>query len=1130
MILTAGCQNKDGSILLRAKTWMIMKLTIAFLLFFTFQVSANGYAQKITIVKKNASLTEIFKAIERQTGFLFFYDKAVIQKAEPLDIAIKDATLDQALSVCLKGQELTYSIVKNTVVIRPEKKTYFQTQATLTPMEDPEVPPIEIHGRVVNQQGEPLQNVSVLIAGTQIGTTTNNNGRFTLTAPDDRNVILEVSSVGYQTKKVNIGKQTEVNVVLELEVSGLSDVVVVGYGTQKKENLTGSVSTINEANLAATAQMVTQTSQLLSGAVSGVTAMQSSGKPGSDQTGITIRGKGTFSGAGNSPLIIVDGIPSDINSVNPIDIKSVSVLKDAASAAIYGSRAANGVILITTKEGKPDELRVTYNSYVGIQRATQLPQFVDSKTYAEMLNEAMVNIGSSPVYTQEAIDKFGSGVDLDGFPNVSHLKDLFNSGDGIQTKHNLSFMGGAENTRYLVSAGYLKQDGLVDKNSYERYDMRINLNSNLRNNLKLNTKIFGFSSTASEPAYVDAPGRPVVGIEGLINVATHTNATIPGKKSDGTYGLIGGHPVYQALMESISFGKTKGMNINAQTSLAWDITKHLNVTGRVGYIWNNSKNRLYGSKVTINPGYLIKPNQLNVTQTNSSDLVLDLIANYNRKFQDHALNVLLGTNVEQFGNEVLTGFRDNFPSDQLYYLSAGSSANWKNGETAENWKLRSYFGRVNYSFKDKYLVEGDIRIDGSSRFSKSNRYGVFPSVSAGWILSKENFFNVPWIQLLKVRGSYGELGNQNIGVYPYQKVLNLGGIYATGQNEVVQPAVVLNSLPFDNISWETTRITDVGLDLSLFGNTLTVTTDYYYKRTNGILYNLTVSRVLGMTVGNQNAGVVSNEGWNLELSYKNSIGGLSFKISPNFSVNKNEVVSLAGVKQDINQGLFIGEPIGAIYGYKTDGLFIDQRDIDGYAAQGYATKPGYPRFMDISGDGKVTASDDRTIIGNTFPKYNYGLEISADFKGFDLFLQLSGKGGYQTELGGNMLAFSNDGNIQQWHVDDRWTVNNPDPKAKYPRLEKAVHAFPWDVNLSYWIRDASFLRVSTLQLGYNFSLPKKSALKQLRIYLDGKNLFTIDNFARGWDPEMAIIGTTVGSATTYYPPTTLFSLGVNVQF
>ena len=573
-------------------------------------------------------------------------------------------------------------------------------------------------------------------------------------------------------------------------------------------------------------------------------------------------------------------------------------------------------------------------------------------------------------------------------------------------------------------------------------------------------------------------------------------------------------------------------------SFEWDIFKSLKLTARIAYDWSYNKNDNFGAifswdNQTIEKG----PSRLQVNSALSNNLLTESYFDYNKTFGGkHYIHLLGGFSQNVSNNESLNAYRENSPSTKLYVLNAFASQNQTNSGSASTVKLMSFFGRFNYRFQEKYLLEGNLRYDGSSRFPKNTRFGLFPSISAGWIISNEDFFDLPLIEKLKLRSSYGTLGNQQIGNYPYQKTLNLNQPYPFGETESLYPGIALTTLPFQNITWESVSSFNQGLDIGLFNNKLNLSIDHYDRNTSDILYNLTVSSVLGMGVSNQNAGEVKNEGWDFELTYFETIKDFSFSIQPNFSINNNKVVSLAGVNKDISKGLFIGEPLGAIYGYKTDGLFIDQNDIDNYPVQNYTAKPGLIRYKDISGpdgkpDGIISALYDRTVIGSTSPKYSYGMGIQATYKSFDLYVQLQGLAGFQRRINGMQLAFFNNGNIEQWQVDNRWTKENPDRNATYPRLTELSSSpeAPFGDVSEYWLRDADFLRIKTAQLGYN--IPKKfinkTFINQFRVYLSGQNILTWDSYYTGWDPEM---GTGGYANSSYYPPTRLWIVGLTVNF
>src|ERR1019366_7999084 len=473
MILTTSYQNKNGTRILISKILMIMKLTIALLLFFIVQVNAKGYAQKVNIVKKHAPLSDIFEAITQQTGFLFFYDKSLIEKIEPIDITLTDATLEEALSVCLKDHQLTYTIVKNTIVIQSKMTVTNSIHKEFnTSTIPPSPPPIEIHGRVANQKGEPLVGVSITVKGTNIGTSTDGKGNYSITV--SQNATLVFSNVGYTEKEVAVNDRLEVDVVMEVIVSSLDQVVVVGYGTSTRAKLTGAVSTVNVGQVISS-RPATNVASLLEGEVAGAFIHQNSGQPGAEGMEITVRGTGSM---GNSaPLVIIDGLESSMDNINPFDIENISVLKDAASASIYGTRAANGVILITTKRGKDGPVQIKYNGYFGLQKATDVPDFLGSADYALLYNEARTNAGLTPTYSDADIAKYKAGNDPN-YPSTDWMAVLY-SGSGLAQFHNLDLSGGNEKTRYNISMAYKQQDGVIQQVNAKQGNLRVNLDSKI---------------------------------------------------------------------------------------------------------------------------------------------------------------------------------------------------------------------------------------------------------------------------------------------------------------------------------------------------------------------------------------------------------------------------------------------------------------------------------------------------------------------------------------------------------------------------------------------------------------------------------------------------------------------------
>ena len=989
----------------------------------------------------------------------------------------------------------------------------------------------EISGSVTDSAGEPLIGVSIVVKGTTIGTTTDLDGRFSLST--SMGSTLQVSYVGYTSQEVKVTSTSPLRIVMKEDMAQLEEVVVVGYGTQKKVNLTGSVASVTAEDLAN--KPVMSTAQAIAGLAPGLSVITNSGRPGSGAS-VRIRGTGTFSSAGNSPLVLIDGLSGSMDDVDPNDIESISFLKDAASASIYGNRAANGVILIETKKGKEGKISISYNNSFGWQKATELPDFLPSWEYAEYYNLAMQNMGRQATYSTDDIQKYKNGSDPDNYPNVNHLKWLLESGSGFQHQHNVSIQGGNATTTYNLSIGYRNQEGMTAETNNERMTALLSLKSQIAKNLTLNVNLNAYNNN------YNAPNGEPQSIDGIIGYAVRETPLYAGKKSDGTFGYQDNYSP-EGWLASESFIQNNGRNFSGAAQLKWDTPiKGLSLIGKIGANFYSSYNKSYRAKVQFDENKSIGPNSLSVSSSNNTYTTMEAMATYEKQIKDHAFKVLVGTSVEQSSNKSLNGGRNTFPNNYLYELSSGDTSTSSNGSSLSEYALVSYFGRVNYSWKDRYLLEGNVRYDGSSRFHKDNRWGFFPSVSAGWRISEETFWKENKIgeifTNLKFRASYGVLGNQNIGTYPYQQTYSLGQDYPFGG--VMQSGAYSGTYNNRNVTWEKTAITDIGLDFTLFNGILNGTVDYFYKYTSDILSSVEVTKIMGRGVGQSNVGAVSNKGIELMLTYNGKVGNdFRFSISPNFTWVKNAVEELSdGKTEEINNNRIVGEPIGIIYGYETEGLFVDQAEIDAAPEQLVGKKnlkPGYVRYKDISGpngvpDGKVDATYDRKVLGSTTPTFYYGLNLSASYKGFDFSALLQGVGGHERLIGSYMAyAFYNGGNIQRWQAENMWTTENPDKWAEYPRLETYNMNHPSLQTSDYWLRNASFLRVKNVQIGYTIpkSLTQKIGIEQVRVYLSGQNLFSFNSFYKGWDPENEI-GT--GDQPSYYPINAIYSFGFNFKF
>ncbi len=993
---------------------------------------------------------------------------------------------------------------------------------------------ITISGKITDQQGLPLSGVSVSVKNNPLlGTTSDEQGNFRLEAASD--AILMVSAVGYLTQEVQAEGPSPLSITLQTDTKGMEEVVVVGYGTTKKVNLTGAVAAISGEELAK--RQVSQTSMALQGVAPGVTVTQSTGQPGVDGGTIRIRGIGTLNNS--NPLVLVDGVVMSLNAVDVSSIESISVLKDAASSSIYGSRAANGVILITTKRGKSGRFSISYDGYVGKQSPTDQIKTVNGLDHITLLNEAYTNVGLSPLYSEEFINNYKTKKDSepDLYPDTDWQKEVL-TGSGIQTNHVVSLTGGTDRIQFFGSFGYLNQDGIIDNVNFRRYYARLNTNVQISSKLSGSFDVFLVNNDRQSVSQFPGGSGAALGnttgtalIFGLMNKLPAIQGV---KYSNGLWaeGQNGVNPV--AIIQDGGFWRETSFPLSGNFSLSYKPFEFL--TGKISFAptYSQPTAKSFVNVIrTYNPNGTVRftvPAVNTMDQSTAVDKTnqLEGTLNFARNFSKHSLGALAGYQYYTGSYSGFSAFRDNFLFPDYPVLSGGSSANMKNNGYATEWSLISYFGRINYVFDNKYLFEANLRYDGSSRFATGNKWGTFPSFSAGWRISEEKFMAPvkDLVNELKLRASWGRLGNQEIGDnYPFAPTVSLDPKYIS--NGQIQNGAAILSLANTNISWETTEMSNIGLDARLLRH-FSLSFDYYYKKTNGILLQLSIPKTLGVNAPFQNAGVVENKGWDLQLEYANNDHAFQYGAIFSLSDVKNKILDIKGIQ---NTGVIAnreGYPINALYLLRSDGLLsASDFDADGkylHAQQFGKLGPGDIRYMDLVDDGIINGND-REVVGNTIPRFTYGLNLNAAYKGIDFSVFIQGVGKRDGYLTGNAITpFLLSGTAYEYQKN-RWTTENPDANAVFPRL-----AFGETNNTQlsdYWMKSAAYLRVKNLQLGYTIppQLLKKAGVSQLRIYLSGENLFTRDNFWPGWDPEID-----AASNGAYYPQVKTYNLGIHLKF
>lgn len=955
---------------------------------------------------------------------------------------------------------------------------------------------------------------SVVVKGTTNGTITSIDGDFALSnvAKGD---IIQVSYIGYVTQEIKFNGQP-INVTLKEDTEMLEEVVVVGYGVQKKANLTGSVASINAEALESRA--VASVSAALAGTMPGVTSIQTSGAPGAQTGSITIRGKNSINAA--SPLVIVDGVPGSMNNIDPQDIESLSVLKDAASSAIYGVQAANGVILITTKKGKKgSKAKINYSGTVSWSSPTATLDFLGAADYAILYNEATLNENPSAAvpYSEEDIRLFRDGTDPYGHPDTDWYSEVMKK-SAMETQHSLSISGGSENTTYMASLAYLYQDGLSQEKNYERYNGRINIDSKIASwvNVGINAS-----------AYRGINNDEYEGFGSLLQYSNRISPTAPIYKEDGSYNYNGlQNPVAQ--QGKTGTYKQVDEQLNATAYINLTPLDGLSIKGVYSLRHDNQDLRRFKRHYAYDnfdsgrrEGYH--------NYYNWNWYTGQLLINYNKTFGDHTIGLLAGGESVRYTYRYTTTSRTGGGNDELgESLNTLDASTQKNSDGGYETARQSYFGRVQYDFQNKYLFEANFRSDASSRFPKDNRWGFFPAFSAGWRISEESFIkdNVEWLSNLKLRLGWGKTGNEElkssdiypaVSTYAYGSTMLGGSLYSTAY----ESRYVNNAL-----QWATVTNYELGIEAGFLNNLVGFELSLYKKKTNDMLLYLPIQGVIGMGAPAQNAGSVENTGFDLSIFHNKRINkDLSYAVNFNVAYVKNEITDMCGTEgvdpDNSKYWRLEGYPIGSFYGYVANGYFNTEDDLKNYPKRTGQEKLGDIKYVDLDGNGKIDGAD-RTVIGKNFPSWTGGLNINVYYKDFDLSMLWQGAFDVDAYYTGEAsYAFFNSGKVLKRHLD-RWTPENHN--ASYPRLTRSSQ-----INFStssFWLEDASYIRLKNITLGYHLpkSLLSKVGIERAKVFVAGENLFTISGLD-GLDPESP--SDTRGA---FYSNVKKISLGLKVSF
>lgn len=1105
-----------------AKFLLVIKLTFILLFASLMAMSEPIYSQsmKLNLSTENSSLLDIFRQIEDQSEFHFSLTQDEVKSIEHLSIEMNNVSISDILDHVLKKTGLGYKIIDRNVLIK--KKGNGEQRIDITQKET------KVTGKVTDKKGEPIPGVSVVVKGTTTGVITDTNGNYAF-ADIAENSVLQFSFVGMSPQEIAISGKKSVDVVLEEENIRLQEVVAVGYGIQKKVNLTGAVSSIDFNNETIKSRSLTNLSSALAGMTSGASIIQSNGQPSGGEATIRIRGTGSLNVSQN-PLVIIDGQVGDMSNVHPNDVDNISVLKDAASSAIYGSRASNGVILITTKTGGNTNNKVTfkYDGYLGQGDATKTHDVVSNTAdHMELINLLDKNSGVTPTFSQEEINEWRekSKTDPIGYPNTRWWDAL--SQRQIVQNHNLSASGGNERIKFYSSINLYDNGGFVPNSGYKRTTFRNNMTYKVNNWLSLGNNL----------SVLDGKGDPG-GLIGDYWLTAGSPGIVP-KHPDGRYG--GSQVIKMAYVAEnplasteTATGETNTRNVTEKLFAILSPLKGLKITGsyfieREDYdnwsssnpvdLWNFQNetiaaDRTTGKILSVSQGYQKYERQ-----------IYDLFADYDKSLGNHDLHFLAGYNQEYYKSSSFSGSKQDLLSVDIPVLNAASQNPAVSGTTADN-ALQSYFGRFNYSYKNKYLLESNLRYDGSSKFAPKKRWGLFPSFAIGWRISEENFWSKEnqVFNDLKIRASWGKLGNSGIGDYEWQNFYKPAKYSFNGA-----PVNTINysSLASEGITWETTNVLNIGADFRIV-NKINGSFNYYDKYTDGILVREPIPYVNGgIEAPRVNSAEVRNSGFEAELQYNTKIGNLDVSVGAMASYNKNVIEKYKGSYYEPH-GIGVwteGKPVGIYWIREVDYIVREQSTVDELIADGWSFKPSTPGVGDFmyknNNSDKVVDDNDRILKGNPIPLYNYNANLSMKYKGVDLYVLLNGIAKWDKYYHSELNSLNHKTGVYTWDkslLNTTWTEANLDAKIPKVYSNNPIN----DQNSDFFLRKADFLRVKTIQLGYSLPANYSKILKmdKIRFYVNLENYFLFTSWP-GQDPE---------NSDLVYPSMKTASLGLNLSF
>ena len=1107
----------------------VMKLTTFILLITFITVNASVYSQvtKLDLKVQSVTVKEVLSRIEDQSQFFFMYNDRKIDVERKVDLDLKQAKIEDLLKTIFEGTDTKYLIKDRQIVLYNESDQELSVPNTESSSQQQK----SVSGKVTDSSGGSLPGVSVVVKGTTTGVITDMDGKYTLDRVTE-NATLQFSFVGMKTQEIKVGDKTTLNVTLADETVGIEEVVAVGYGTQKRESITGSIAAVKGEILSKAP--VASASNSLAGQLPGLVSLQSSGQPGFDAALLSIRGFG-------AALIIVDGVETDFNSIDQNQIESVSILKDGA-AAIYGSRAGNGVILVTTKRGNNGKPMFTLNSSFTQQRITAMPKPVNAGQYAEMTSEDYLNRGLVAPFTPEQIKKYYDGTDPQ-YPNTDWYNVLVRD-YAPQQQHNISVRGGSDKIKYYGFVGYLDQKTMwkLNDGGYKRYNLQSNIDAKILDNLSLQLDLAStyeqrdypsrsqndgsvwadyWSTAPNYPSQLPDPTKVSYAMgAGTGGAHVTTNSSLIGYNNMDNQNFKG------TLSLNYKFKQIDGLTAKAFVNLLQDYSQNKNFTKPVNFYTYDIKSDIYNLM-----GSLGTKSTLDQKDTRNRVLTGQLSLNYDHTFaKDHHISALALYEAIDYSGDWLSAARINFLTPSIDQMYAGSTTGMSNNGSATEMGRVSYVGRFNYTYKGKYLIESSLRVDGSAKFPEDNRWGYFPSVSLGWRMTEEGFMkNLKSFDNLKLRASYGESGLDNVGNFAYLSGFAYGGTYILGSDQ--QQGITSTGLANPNLTWENIAISNVGIDFSLWKRKLYGEADAFYRTLSGIpaTRSSTLPSTFGAPLPPENINSTNDRGFEIKLGTSGSINEFKYDISGNVSRSRSKWDHFEEpIYTDPDQARIYtksGQWTDNVYGYISDGLFTSKAQIDAlpFDLDGQGNKslhPGDIRYIDLNGDKKLDWKDQVVIGKGTIPHWMMGFNADLKYKQFELNALFQGAFGYYSRI-----VLQRSFVYPQVMYDLRWTEKNNDPNALVPRLGGAPsNGYASD----YTYKEAGYVRLKSLSFAYN--LPNqwltKIKLSEAKIFLAGTNLFTLDKLKKyGVDPEAPS-----GQSTTFYPQQKTVTLGVNISF